>query len=94
MLKLLLSLLVATLLCSSAKAETFIVMQFNDDVRIVLSQAKCELAGYRAAAQKINGEFLKGCWSGKEDIITIKWEGGDFSAFPSDAFKAENIDTL
>jgi len=94
MLKLTLSLLVAFIFCSSAKAETFMVMQFNDDVRIVLSQSKCELAGYRAAAQKINGEFLKGCWSAKDAMIVIKWEAGDFSEFPVEAFKPTNIEML
>ena len=94
MLKLLLSLVVATLLCSSVKAESFMVMQFNDNVRIVLSPVKCELAGFRAAAQKINGDYLKGCWSGKEDTITIKWESGDFSDLPLAAFNPEDIGEL
>jgi len=79
------------LFCNVVKAESFMVMQFNDNVKIVLSPDKCEVAGYRAAAQRVSGEFLKGCWSGKEDIITIKWEGGDFSDFPLKAFNPEDI---
>ena len=75
--------------CHPAHAEQYLAMQFTDNVRIMLSKVKCDKAGYRAAAQRIDGQFMRGCWSNMQDhknMVHIQWEGGDFSEFPVNGF--------
>ena len=68
------------------EASEYMVMQYNENVRIVLSKEKCEKAGFKAVAQRIDKEVIKACWSRIRDKIHIQWEGGDFSEFPLDRF--------
>lgn len=68
------------------EAEEYLVMQYNENVRIVLSKEKCPTEGFRAAAQRIDKQIMKACWSYNNKMIKIKWEGGDFSEFPVDSF--------
>ena len=63
------------------EASEYMVMQYNENVRIVLSKEKCEEAGFKAVAQRIDKEVIKACWSPNGDKIHIQWEGGDFSEF-------------
>jgi hypothetical protein len=72
-----------------AHAETYLMMQYNDSVRILLAKTKCEKAGYRAAAQRVDKQYLRGCWSREphEKLVRIQWEGGDFSVFDADRFQ-------
>lgn len=83
------SLLLSCLLLISyhASADEYLVYQYNENVRIVLSKSECpkEYGGKRAAAQRIDSQFLKGCWVNDPDIkgnIKIQWIGGDSSTFP------------
>lgn len=87
--KLLTSLLVmiaSLLYIHNLKAEEYLVMQYNENVRIVLSNEKCPTEGFRAVAQRIDKQIMKACWSYNNKMINIKWEGGDFSEFPVDRF--------
>lgn len=68
------------------EAEEYMVMQYNENVRIVLSKEKCPTKGFRAVAQRIDKQVLKACWSLNGNLINIQWEGGDFSEFPVDRF--------
>ena len=84
-------LIIAAALCgffTPAHAETYLAMAYSDSVRIVLSKEKCPKEGYKAAAQRIDKQYLRGCWSQAENnMVRIKWEGGDFSAFPMSGFQ-------
>jgi len=68
------------------EAYEYMVMQYNENVRIVLSKEKCEAAGFKAVAQRLDKQVMKACWSPNGDKIHIQWEGGDFSEFPLDRF--------
>jgi len=71
---------------SYANAVEYMVMQYNENVRIVLSKEKCDTAGFKAVAQRIDKQVMKACWSANGNKIHIQWEGGDFSEFPVDRF--------
>ena len=77
--------LVALLLLASyayAGDTNLMVMQYNENVRIVLSKEKCPVGeGFVAVAQRIDKEVMKACWTPKGNLIHIQWEGGDFSDF-------------
>ena len=77
--------LVALLLLASysyAGDNNLMVMQYNENVRIVLSKEKCLVGeGFIAVAQRIDKEVMKACWTPKGNLIHIQWEGGDFSEF-------------
>lgn len=83
-----LTLLLLPLAVSAAEApDEYLVYQYNEQVRIVLSNAECpkQYGGKRAAAQRVDNQFLKGCWINDPDIkgnIKIQWIGGDTSTFP------------
>jgi hypothetical protein len=72
--------------------EEYLVYQYNENVRIVLSKVECPKEngpGKRAAAQRIDKHYLRGCWLNDPDIkgnIKIKWDGGDNSTFPVENF--------
>jgi hypothetical protein len=68
------------------EASEYMVMQYNENVRIVLSKEKCDKAGFKAVAQRLDKQVMKACWSTNENKIHIQWEGGDFSEFPVDRF--------
>ena len=70
----------------SVYAVEYMVMQYNENVRIVLSKEKCDTAGFKAVAQRIDKQVMKACWSASGNQIHIQWEGGDFSEFPVDRF--------
>jgi len=72
-------------------ADEYLVYQYNENVRIVLSNAECpkEFGGKRAAAQRVDSQYLKGCWVNDPKIagnIKIQWIGGDSSTFPAKDF--------
>ena len=67
---------------SYAADTNLMVMQYNENVRIVLSKEKCPVGeGFIAVAQRIDKEVMKACWTPKGNLIHIQWEGGDFSEF-------------
>jgi hypothetical protein len=72
----------------SAAAEEYLVFEYNQNVRIVLQAEPClvkTLTGKRAAAQRSDGQFIRGCWTAVDNgqHIRIEWENpaqpGDFS---------------
>ena len=72
-------------------ADEYLVYQYNEYVRIVLSNNECpkEYGGKRAAAQRIDKQYLKGCWTNDPKTkgnIKIQWIGGDSSTFPATNF--------
>ena len=87
-----LTLLLLPLAVYAAEApDEYLVYQYNENVRIVLSNNECpkQYGGKRAAAQRIDSQFLKGCWTNDPDIkgnIKIQWIGGDTSTFPATNF--------
>ena len=81
--------IVGTLIYSihNADAAEVMVMQYNENVRIVLSKEKCDKGeGFKAVAQRIDKEVMLACWIPKGKLIHIQWEGGDFSEFDIDRF--------
>jgi hypothetical protein len=70
---------------STAHAEKYMVMNYNEQTRVVLSSTPCPdgKKSYRAVAQRIDKQFLRGCWSvnPKTKMVHVDWEGGDFSEF-------------
>jgi len=78
--RILLALLLLTPL--SALSANYLVWQYTDNVRVVLSehQGKCK-AGKEAVAQRIDGMFIPGCWAlePNPELIRIDWHNGDFS---------------
>jgi len=83
--------LILLVLASYAYAAEYMVMQYNENVRIVLSKEKCDDAGFKAVAQRIDKQVMKACWSANGNKIHIQWEGGDFSEFPVDRFQPIEI---
>ena len=81
--------IVGTLIYSihNADAAEVMVMQYNENVRIVLSKEKCNKGeGFKAVAQRIDKEVMLACWIPKGKLIHIQWEGGDFSEFDVNRF--------
>jgi hypothetical protein len=81
--------IVGTLIYSihNADAAEVMVMQYNENVRIVLSKEKCDKGeGFKAVAQRIDKEVMLACWIPKGKLIHIQWEGGDFSDFDVNRF--------
>ena len=74
------------LLTIPAYASNYMVMQYNKNVRIVLTKEPCDSAGFKAVAQRIDKEIMKACWTYKKNLIHIQWEGGDFSDFDVNRF--------
>lgn len=83
--------LLLLLATSVAHADEYLVYQYNENVRIVLSNTPCpkEFGGKRAAAQRIDKQYLKGCWipdPKTKENVKIQWIGGDSSTFPVSNF--------
>jgi hypothetical protein len=74
-----LTLLLAPLI---AYADTFLVWQFTESVRVVLKQTpgNCK-KGNQAAAQRMDGAYIPGCWvyEPNPELIRITWHNGDFA---------------
>jgi hypothetical protein len=71
--------------------EEYLVYQYNENVRIILSKVECpkQYGGKRAAAQRIDKHYLKGCWTNDPTTkgnIKIQWIDGDSSTFPATNF--------
>ena len=87
-----LTLLLMPLVVYAAEApDEYLVYQYNENVRIVLSKVECPKPydGKRAAAQRVDKQYLKGCWINDPTIkgnIKIQWIDGDASTFPATNF--------
>lgn len=88
---LLLALLAVTF---QAQAEVkYLHYKFNHNVIITISNVACPLHGikqqydYAVIASRIDGQKLLGCYKKQtEDLIEIKWYGGDITVVPANAF--------
>lgn len=86
--------LIALLVSFAANAEVkYLHYKFNHNVIITISNVECPLQGikqqydYAVIASRIDGEKLLGCYKKQtEDLIEIKWYGGDISVMPANAF--------
>ena len=74
----------------NSDSSELMVMQYNENVRIVLSKDKCD-QGFKVVAQRIDQAVMHGCWEPKGKMIHIQWEGGDFSDFDVTRFYEVNI---
>lgn len=87
-------LLALTFIATTAQAEVkYLHYKFNHNVIITISNVACPLHGikqqydYAVIASRIDGEKLLGCYKKQtEDLIEIKWYGGDVSVIPANAF--------
>lgn len=62
-----------------AHAEAYLVYQYNQSTRVVLSNNSClvnGLTGNRAAIQRNDGRHLRGCWQfvDNDQHVRIDWE--------------------
>jgi hypothetical protein len=73
----------------TSDSSELMVMQYNENVRIVLSKDKCD-KGFKVVAQRIDQAVMHGCWEPKGKMIHIQWEGGDFSDFDVTRFYEVN----
>lgn len=73
---------------SQAHAEAYMVFHWNQSTRVVLSNNSClvkGLTGSRAAIQRDDGKFVRGCWQfvDNDQHVRIDWENpakpGDFA---------------
>ena len=86
--------LLIALFTTTAHAEVkYLHYKFNHNVIITISNVACPLHGikqqydYAVIASRIDGEKLLGCYKKQtEDLIEIKWYGGDISVIPANAF--------
>ncbi|MEN6294313.1 MAG: hypothetical protein ABFD07_20155 [Methanobacterium sp.] len=76
------------LISFAANAETYMVFHYNQTTRVVLTQGSClvnGLSGNRAAIQRDDGRYLRGCWKYVDNDLHIRidWENpakpGDFA---------------
>lgn len=89
-------LLIASLLTSlSAGAEgslKYLHYNYNDSVKIIISTMACPFPEVKAkyplaaAAIRIDGQSLKGCYKPVGDDVEIQWQAGDISTFPANNF--------
>jgi len=80
----------------SVFADEYLVFEYNQNVRIVLQAEPClvkTLTGKRAAVQRSDGQFIRGCWTAVDNgqHIRIEWENpaqpGDFSILNTKDFQ-------
>lgn len=93
------------LLATSATADVLLVMQYNDNVRIVLSKQPCDhkgFAGWIAVAQRIDKQFIRGCWTREPHsaLVRVQWnfdakvkdDPNSFSVLDADRFYPVEVD--
>lgn len=85
----------AVLLAASLNAQAdpkILSYQFNQNVVIFISDAKCVHAEHAAkfpnaaAAIRVDGKSLSGCFTHDKDDIVIQWNRGDQTRLPANAF--------
>lgn len=82
-------------------AKLFLVYQYTPKVRIVITNEEClvkSLKGSRAAIQRDDGAFMRGCWNlidGNTNMVRIDWDNpkvpGDFAVIEFNRFKSVDI---
>ena len=85
------------LLSSTAWAKPYLVLEWNQYARIVMTNETClvkTLKGNRAVVQRSDGAYIQGCWKLSDDSQTVRidWNNpaapGDFSVLRFGDFKA------
>ena len=81
-------------MCQTAYAsDKFLQYQFNENVIIKISNIPCKVPKidstkypYAVVAARIDGQFLFGCYTHKNDDIVIQWAEGDQTVLPANYF--------
>lgn len=82
--------------CSTAWAKPYLILQWNEYARIVMTNESClvkTLKGNRAVVQRADGLYIQGCWKLSDDSQTVRidWNNpaapGDFSVLRFSDFK-------
>lgn len=74
-----------------AEQPKFLTYKFNPSVVIIISNVPCPLEvkdkyPYAAAAMRIDGDKLAGCFTHDKDSIVIQWYKGDTTTLPANVF--------
>jgi len=67
---------------TGAKAETYKVWQYTDDVYVVLMESSCQKpkTGLRVQAIRNDGRVITGCYvPDVKNMIRITWDNNDFA---------------
>ena len=85
------------LLSNIALAETYLVYNVNQHVRVVLNKRACLVSGLNgnaAVIQNAKGQYIQGCWHvdrNNSNHIRIDWNNpaapGDFSVIEANKFE-------
>ena len=88
--------LIMLAISSEAWAKPYLVLQWNDYARIVMTNESClvkTLKGNRAVVQRSDGAYIQGCWKLSDDNQTVRidWNNpaapNDFSVLRFGDFK-------
>lgn len=87
---------IMSIIAPPARAEAYKVLNYNENVRIVVAQKECrdgKKVGYVAVAQRRDNQFLRGCATdaGKGQV-KIQWEGKDADSSTFDASRFYDVD--
>jgi len=89
-------LILLLLVSSTAWAKPYLVLHWNQNTRIVMTNETClvkGLNGSRAVVQRNDGLYIQGCWTLSKDsqTVRIEWNNpnapGDFSVLRFGDFK-------
>lgn len=84
--------LITSLTAMAAVTPHYLHYNYSETVKIIISNVECPIPQikdeykFAAAAIRIDGNSLKGCYKPVDDNIEIQWMGGDKSVFPANAF--------
>lgn len=87
----------AIFISTAANAEPIKVMQFNQNVRIVLTTRVCPMDKSKllAVAQRLDSQYKRGCYSYEpsKKLVRIQWseKEDDFSILDADRFYNDNL---
>lgn len=81
----------------AAEKQKYLVMEWNNKSRILLTKDVCQvkgLTGSKASVQRLDGAYIRGCWKYSEhnpDHVRIDWENpkqpGDFAVLELNRFQ-------
>ena len=68
-------LIILLLVSSTAWAKPYLVLEWNQNTRIVMNNDDClvkGLKGHRAVVQRNDGAYIQGCWELSKDSQTVR----------------------
>lgn len=90
--KLLLATVVAFFTSNVQAEDKWLEYQFNNNVVIRIANVACPVKSLKkdypngAVAMRVDGQYMFGCFTHKDDDIVIQWAAGDKSVFPANYF--------